>query len=383
MDILQTPVRFYPDTGGVESYVRSLSSNLVDLGHDVHVVCARTSSSQPQIDSVDGIDVTRLNVLGSIANTHITPTLPSTLYSQAKSADVIHTHLPTPWNADFSAIAGAVTDTPVVLTYHNDIVGEGVAENIAKVYNETALKMTLRLVDRILITQPDYLSNSKHLSQFGSKVDIVRNGVDTSRFSKSVVDPQTLENLGFPKDRDTLFFLSVLDQYHDYKGLDVLLKAMAHLREIMEYPPKLIVGGDGELRERYESLAAELGVEDCVSFIGFISADDLPNAYSAADIFVLPSLSSDQEGFGLVLLEALACETPVITTDVVGISDDVKSQNLGRIVEVNDASALATGIQHELSMNLERKGERGRKMCQQRYSWRQSARKLENIYQNL
>ena len=101
MRIVQTPARFYPFIGGVENYVYNLSKELARLGQEVQVICAREPEAQEN-ESRDGIEIKRLPYIGKVANTNITPALPFALFQQ--DFDLIHTHLPTPWSADWSLI---------------------------------------------------------------------------------------------------------------------------------------------------------------------------------------------------------------------------------------------------------------------------------------
>jgi glycosyltransferase involved in cell wall biosynthesis len=217
MNILQTPVRFYPFTGGVENYVFYLSRELVKSGNKVEVICANEPPS-PKEDTLDGIKVKRLSYTGKIANTNITPHLPLSL-SRAE-CDLIHTHLPTPWSADWSAFYSKIKKKPLVVTYHNDIIGRGLSNSIAHLYNVTALKIVLRQAEKIVITQPGYLKSSSHLKNYKDKVEVVPTGVDLEKFW-----PKT------EKEINTIFFLSLLDEFHQYKGLEYLLKALLIIKE--------------------------------------------------------------------------------------------------------------------------------------------------------
>ena len=105
MKILQTPVRFYPFVGGVENYVHSLNKELVKLGHEVTVVCANEPKVKPE-EMMEGIKVKRLNYIGKIANTNITLKLPLELFRE--DFDLVHTHIPTPRSADWSAIVARI-----------------------------------------------------------------------------------------------------------------------------------------------------------------------------------------------------------------------------------------------------------------------------------
>ncbi|WP_420182762.1 glycosyltransferase family 4 protein [Haloarcula sp. KBTZ06] len=379
MEILQTPVRFYPYIGGVESYVHDLSKKHVASGHNVTVVCAKSKPETDKREIVDGITVRRLASIGQIANTNITPALPKVLIKEARKADVIHTHIPTPWSADISALVGVITDTPIVVTYHNDIIGDGLADYIATAYNRTMLRLLLRTADRIIVTQADYLEDSKHLEPYAEKVRVVQNGVDVEHFHPVELESTEREQLGFSLDRPNLFFLSVLDGHHGYKGLDVLLESLARLDEIEDVVPKLLVGGGGDLHSQYKQQARKLDIDDHVEFLGRVPEEDLVSLYSGADLFVLPSKSTDQEGFGLVILEALACGTPVVTTDVVGVSDEIIANNAGQLVAIDDSDALAESIIDSL-YNTVFDTEKGREICSKQYSWKANADKLEALY---
>ena len=369
MKIVQTPVRFYPFIGGVENYVYYLSKELVNRGHQVEVICANEPQSMNN-DNVEGIQVKRLSYLGRIANTNITPKLP--LILSQEDYDIIHTHIPTPWSADWSALSSKIKNKPLVVTYHNDIIGEGIADYIARFYNSTFLKLLLKRADKIIITQPSYLESSPYLLDYQDKIEVIPNGVDVDKFR-----PITSTN----NNNYTIFFLSVLDEFHRYKGLDYLLKSIQIVKK--EIPNlKLIVGGKGVLVDYYKKISVSMGLGDNVEFKGFIRDDELVNYYNQADLFVLPSTSSLQEGFGIVALEALACQTPVITTDIVGVAEDLDAVNGGVVVPPKDSQRLAEKIILLLKDEELRKemGEHGRKLVMDRYTWKSVASSMEKVY---
>jgi glycosyltransferase involved in cell wall biosynthesis len=370
MNILQTPVRFHPFTGGVENYVYYLSRELVRTGNEVDVICANEPPS-PKEDIVDGIRVRRLSYTGKIANTNITPHLPLSL-SRA-DFDLIHTHIPTPWSADWSVLFSKIRNKPLVVTYHNDIIGTGFANSIAQIYNSTALKMVLGHAEKIVITQPGYLHSSPHLKNYEDKVEVIPTGVDLDKFGVRA-----------KKNENTIFFLSLLDEFHKYKGLEYLLKALLNVKE--EIPDvKLIIGGKGVLLEYYQDLVSSWGLERNVVFAGFIPHEEIAEYYSRANVFVLPSISSLQEGFGIVALEALACQTPVITTKIVGVAADLEKVKAGIVVPSKDPQKLAAAIIEILGNRKLQKdmGTRGRKLVEEKYTWQGVALKMEKLYNTI
>jgi glycosyltransferase involved in cell wall biosynthesis len=371
MKIVQTPVRFYPFIGGVENYVFYMSRELVKLGHEVSVICANEPTSVSE-ETVDGVKTSRLSYIAKIANTNITPDLPFKIHRE--DFDIMHTHIPTPWSADWSRIIAKRKNKPLVVTYHNDIIGSGFANYIAKFYNSTALKGLLKSADKIIITQPNYIKYSLYLEDYKDKVEVVPNGVDVDKFKPG----------NFTQKKNTIFFLSLLDEFHGYKGLDYLLNALQIVKKTIP-DVKLIVGGKGVLMDRYIKTAQSMGLSDNVEFHGFIPDDRMAEYYSSASIFVLPSISSLQEGFGIVALEALACKTPVITTDIVGISSDLVMEKAGLSIPPKDHEALAESIITLLedAEMMNQMGENGRRLVKASYTWKGIAQMMEKVYYGL
>jgi glycosyltransferase involved in cell wall biosynthesis len=370
MKIIQTPVRFYPFIGGVENYVYYLSKELVNQGHQIEVICANEPKSINN-DNIEGIQVKRLSYLGRIANTNITPTLP--LILSREDYDIIHTHIPTPWSADWSALSSKIKNKPLIVTYHNDIIGEGIADYIARFYNLTFLKLLLNRADKIIITQPSYIKSSAYLNDYKDKVEVIPNGVDVDKFQPN----ETFND----DDSYNIFFLSLLDEFHRYKGLEILLKSLQIVKK--EIPNlKLVVGGKGVLVDYYKKMVVSMGLVDNVEFTGFISDYDIVEYYNQANVFVLPSTSSLQEGFGIVALEALACQTPVITTDIVGVAEDLVAVNGGLVVPPKDTVKLAEAIIIILKDNGLQKemGKRGRRLVMDKYTWKSVANTMEKLY---
>lgn len=371
MKILQTPPKFIPAIGGVENYVYEISKELVKSGHKVTVVCANEPDSG-NIKTLNGIKITRLGYIGKIAGTNITPTLPVEILKE--DFDVIHTHLPIPWSADWSAIISKIKNKPMVVTYHNDIVGAGIADYIAKFYNLIGLKFTLGIARKIILTSKKYLEQSLCLKRYKSKIEIIPCGVDINKFKPIKVES---ENSG----GHIIFFLSILNEFHRYKGLDYLFRALKIVKKDIN-EVKLIVGGEGKLLDYYKEMANSMSLGNNVEFVGFIPDNELVRYFNNCDVFVLPSASSEQEGFGIVLLEALACEKPVVSTKIVGVAEDVDKTNSGIIVKPKDVEALANAIitilkDRDVGNQM---GKKGRKMVEEKYTWERVAKMIEEVY---
>ena len=291
------------------------------------VVCADEPSAEPCV--VQGVKTIQVALYCEGRKHKYYHT--SVLYADEANFDVMHTHIPTPWSADVSALVSLLKRKPLVVTYHNDLTGQGVGGLIARLYNCTFLHLVLLRATRIIITQPKYLEYSKYLKLYKKKLITLPPGVTL---------PQATD--GAKRKADHIAFMSVLDRYHEYKGLDILLDAMVKVKESR---PQvwLSVGGEGELISKYKQLAMALGVSNSVKFLGYLSDEELTELYSSSSIFVLPSLNR-LEGFGIVALEALSYATPVITTSFAGSAEFITKNKAGLIVPPGDAAALAEAI---------------------------------------
>lgn len=177
----------------------------------------------------------------------------------------------------------------------------------------------------------------------------------------------------------TILFLSRVDPK---KGLDLLVPALARLRD-RGYPFRLVVAGPDEngYRARVENLVKRHHLQDRVSFPGFVQGAQKESLLASADLFVLPSY---QENFAIAAVEALQQGIPVLVSDQVAIHDDIRRAGAGRVVKC-DPQALAEGLMEMLDRpaELKRMGERGRQLVRREFSWPVLAGKLVKAYGEL
>ena len=178
-----------------------------------------------------------------------------------------------------------------------------------------------------------------------SKFKVIGNGVDVEKF-KPMLTTSAREKLGISNETKVLITVGGIVER---KGFH---RVVACLPELLKSHPDLIyliVGGansEGNYKPVIEELAEQLGVTKHVRFLGAIDAKDLYQPLSAADVFIL---STRNEGWANVILESMACGTPVIATDVGGCKEVVNDQELGTIVEFDHHPELLKAIQHALA----------------------------------
>ena len=215
-----------------------------------------------------------------------------------------------------------------------------------------------------------------------SRIRIVAPGVDHAFFGPGY-RPQARAALGLPMDGPLLLFVG---RIQPLKGVEVAVRALAALGRDHADARLAVVGGPSGPRGDVElgrmvSLVGELGLEDRVFFVPPRPHELLSTYYRAADVCLVPSRS---ESFGLVALEAAACGTPVVASDVGGLRTLVDHGRTGFLVEDPTPEAFAAWIRQILAEPLlaERLGT-GAVLRARRYTWARAASLLRDIYEEL
>ena len=207
------------------------------------------------------------------------------------------------------------------------------------------------------------------------RVRVVMAGVDAH--FQPVTDEAALTRIRERYRLPERFILSVgtLQPRKNFVGL---IEAFHQMRQRTHAPQRLvIVGQKGWLYDEIFATVATLGLEEQVSFLGFVADEDLPALYTLADLFAFPSF---YEGFGIPILEAMACGTPVVASDASSLPEVVGEAGL--MVKPEDTAALAEAMERALddaALRVELIA-RGREQAR-RFTWEQSARQLHAAYQ--
>lgn len=296
MDILQVSRYYYPHVGGVERVVQNISEGLKDR-YDFHVLCTH-QKGRTEGTTINGVKVTRVSSQGELYSLPISPQFPARFYQLASRSDIVHHHLPNPLSV-LSELLSPDTGAKTVVTYHSDIVRQA---SMMRFYKPLLYRF-LESVDQIVVTSPNLMEHSDHLSQFKNKCTTIPLSVDVQEILSRSGDPS---DFPLESDRPIVLFVGRLNYY---KGVEYLIESMATV------DANLIIIGDGKKRDKLEELVVKLGVGSKIEFIGHVPDEKLHYYYDVADIFVLPSVEPS-EAFGIVQLEAMAHATPVINTDL-------------------------------------------------------------------
>ena len=326
------------DTGGMSVYIRELARQLGKRGHAVDVFTRVHDPRDPQIIEL-GANARLIHLMAGgieqINKMDIYPHLPDFTEDledfrrwNGMEYDLIFSHY---W---LSGLVGERLrqswQVPHITMFHTlgavkNAIGIGEPEPELRLKAERTLT---RDCQRIIV--PTEREKDNIISYYGAsaeKIEVIPCGINLERFQP--IDKQKARReLGLNNDRIALF----VGRLDPLKGVDKLLRAMS-LLDSTRKARLMLIGGDKNSQremEQLQALAQELEIQDSISFLGLIKHEELPYYYSAADVCVIPS---HYESFGLVALEALACGTPVIASDVGSLAEIIVPGKTGYIVE--------------------------------------------------
>lgn len=377
MKIAHVTATFPPYHGGTGTVCYYNALHLARLGHDVTIFTADYPPGSG--DYPPEITVKRLPVSFRIGNA---PFLPGLM--NIRGFDVIHLHWPFVFGAEMLFLRYLAGRNHYIITYHQDLILNGLTGQLVKLHHSLLGKLILKRARRLCVTSIDYANASRIepvVRQLKDHVVEMPNGVDANRFHPDADAQNLREHYGLASSDQLILFVGGLDRAHYFKGVDVLLNALAILNDANV---KLLIVGDGDLKSEYEALANEFGIDEHVIFCGRVSDDLLPAHYRLCDFLVLPSTTMG-EAFGVVLLEAMASAKPVIASNLPGVRSVVADGDDGLLATVDDADDLAQQMQTLLENPQLRHemGQNGRKKVETHYAWERIAPQLEDVYRQV
>ncbi len=264
----------------------------------------------------------------------------------------------------------------IIVRYHMDLAGRGIIFRIFSLPFKIISSSFWKRADLIITASLDYIKNgdlSKFYQKYPEKFCEIPFGVDTKKFR-----PAFKTETGFK-----MLFVGGLDRAHYFKGVNVLLEAVAKIKNLFRPEGadcetkrngtgcvnnwELNIIGSGDLENNYKNKAAELGIAGKVNFLGEVSDKELSKRYREADCLILPSVNRG-EAFGIVLIEAMASGLPVIASDLPGVRG-VFTPESGLKIRSGDAGDLAEKIKYLMDNPkvCKKMGEEARKLAKKKY----------------
>lgn len=318
--------------GGAERVVCDLADAMYEKGHEVKIIyLVGDVLTYPVYEEIELVKANLTNIL-SLPKVYL---LLSKIIKDYRP-DVVHSHM---------VHANILTRLVRVLVPINKLISTAHSDNEGGRTRMILYRVTHKLADLTTnVSENAVRTFEKKGAVPKNKMLTVYNGINLTKFKYNKSARAKLDSeLNLKADEKIILTVGRLSKAKNYPNL---LRAIKTLKVYFNIPFKLVIAGDGELKDLIEEMIQEMDLKENVILLG--RRYDISDLMSAADVFVL---ASENEGFGLVLAEAMACKCPVVSTNVGGVSEVVSKY--GIIVKSNDQNALANAIFKTLTLSLD------------------------------
>jgi glycosyltransferase involved in cell wall biosynthesis len=367
--------------GGIASHCSDLAKALAHLGHEVYVVTLDFPGA-PNYEEVDGVKVYRAP--SEIGHPHfLTWTLLFNNSIEKRIADVgvnfdvLHVH---DWLTAPAGIAAKhFMRKPLVVTLHSTEYGRSTLHSVDSFTIDGYEWWATYEASRLIVTT--YSMRHEVCGHFHvpwEKVWIIPNAVDAAKFQVNVDRGAVRARYGVGLGEQLVLYVGRLVPQ---KGVEFLIQAVPKIAA-KYHGAKFVIVGEGWLRGHLEYLANVSGQRGRINFTGFIPDSELVALMRSADVLVVPSI---YEPFGIVALEGMAAEVPVVASQVGGLAEVVEHDRTGVYVYMRNPDSIAWGVDRVLSNpgHAQWLVKNGKEAVQKVYSWEAVAKKTTELYEDV
>lgn len=346
--------------GGAEVYVHELAKRWVGAGHQVTIFCGN-DGKHPRNQVIDGVQVVRR---GGFYTVYLWAFLYYVLRFQGTFDFIIDSQNGLPF---FAPLYGRIPVITVIHHVHQQVFRSHLRFPFSTIAAFIESRIAPFVYRRSRIVTISESSKSEILASLhvgkNPRIDIVNPGVDLDFYHR------TLKKTTYPS------FL-YLGRLKPYKNIGVAIRAFAQVYKTHR-TAKLTIAGEGESLANLKALSVELGMERSVKFAGKVTEEEKVKLYSTHWAAIQPS---SFEGWGLTVIEANACGTPVIASNVYGLRDSVVDGKTGLLVQPRNVLAFAGAMERMITKTGDRKVlSRNARLWAQNFSWDRSAERFSHI----
>jgi glycogen(starch) synthase len=362
MRILFWSLNFWPNIGGIEVLAAKFVPALRERGHEFLVVAPRTESDMPENMRYRGIPIRRFgfqNTTRPFGLDHLLALKREIgAVKRAFAPDLVHVNGAGPTNF-FHLTTREAYRAPTLVTLHGE--WDQQADGI--------VGQTLRAADWVAACSAAVLNRGLRVApEIADRSAVIYNGVE--------VPPLAPQPLPFTPPR-----VLCLGRLSREKGMDLALACFSSVLERFPHA-RLVIAGDGPMKEQLQEQAVLHGIAHAVDLPGWIAPDQVPSLINTATLVVLPSR---QDSMPLVALESALMARPIVATRVGGLPEVVAHEESGLLVESENAQALSRAIVSLLSHSeiARRMGENGRLRAGSVFSWERHVDAYDALYRSM
>ncbi len=368
--------------GGISRVVEGLSKALVKLGVEVHVITNEMSGSPNEQDD-DGVHVHRVQIESPAPDFHSWILMMNHYFAKRAGRlscevgkfDIVHVHdwLTFPAGAETKSFLG----NTMVTTLHSLEFRRSGGTNTPESKMIDSLEWWATYESSIVVVCSGSMKSDTK-SQFKvpeDKIWVIPIGIEPKRFEQRPNRDRVRSRYGVTNDQKLVLFVGRLTSQ---KGCEYMIRALPYVARY--HNVRLLVVGDGYMRNELENIASSSGESWRISFLGFLKDSDLTELQLCSDVMVIPSV---YEPFGVVALEGMAAGVPVVASNIDGLAEIIRHEENGVLAFPRDSSSLAWAVSRVLSdsKNTERLVQNARNDVRNRYSWEAVAKLTLQAYQ--
>jgi len=318
------------------------------------------------------------------------------LFWKLRKFDYIYLHYPFFGTAEVIWLYKLFFKKPkLILHYHMDVQGLNWLAKILSLPSRLILRSLMNKAEIIVSASLDYIKSSnikKYYQKNSNKFKEIPFAIDTNKFQPKLIN-RTLKNKALAqaqkiihyvndkfikRDSINLLFIGGLDQAHYFKGINILLEAL-FLTTKRNWNLKIV--GDGNRRLYYEEMSQRFLLDKKIEFTGKLTEAELIRTLQNSDLLILPSINNN-EAFGIVLIEALACGVPVIASNLPGVRQVFTENVHGLLSEPKNSHDLKKKIEFILNNEELRRlmSLAARRLAEEKYSLKKMKTKLEDLF---
>ena len=380
MRLLVVSQDFPPAIGGIQTYAAELARRFASRCEAVHVI-APAGPGAEAIDNDSPATVHRIACSSDLLCARAIPKI---------AALARRERLDTAFHAQWMTAAGSLLARPTgwprrvfVAAHGRELLLRPVAKiaPMQRLYDRARTR-ALTSADGVIAVSHYTAGLAARLGVASGRLHVVPNGTDPERFVALPRDHARARAFRSRHGLNGRRVVLTLGRLVPHKGIDTAIAAIARLRE--RHPDVIyVIAGDGEDRDRLETLVRDGGVQDHVCFLGRVPDHEIVSCFAASDVFVTLSREASPavEGFGVVFLEAAAAGRPSIGARTGGIPDAIASGETGLLVPPDDAVAAAQAIGRLLDdpVFAARLGAQGRRRVETGHTWAFAADRIHSI----
>ncbi len=343
--------------GGAEVYVQELAKRWVKDGNSVTIFCGN-GTKRPGNEIIDGVQIYRR---GGFYMVYVWAVLYYMFKFRGKYDVIIDSENGIPF---FTPLYTRQKKFLLIHHVHQEVFRKSLKPPFSWIALFLEAKLMPLVYKNVQVVTVSPSSKEEILKHKLTKREpiVIYNGVDLKQF--------------FPGEKSKNPLILYVGRLQYYKSLNIFIKAA---KKVLEKIPdvEFVIAGKGEEKEKLQKFAERLGIEKKIKFLGYVSNDEKIRLFQEAWVFINPSL---MEGWGLTTIEANACGTPAIASDVPGLRDSIKNPHSGILVKYADYERFAENI-----LKLIEDGKLRKEMSQEsinwarQFSWEQSADRLYSV----